>query len=143
MRGMHYFKWIGLSLLLSAQACMAAQPKFSFMLIERASPVIQNEEATEARYLVTNNTQITRTLTMVPKPGVAQVLIEPKCGITFTLAPGASCVLHLVIVSPQVGSGVFSGPVVCKTYLPNSTIPDSSLCSQPAQADQLNVRVVA
>lgn len=143
MRGIIHFIGLVFLGLLSIDALAGAQPKFSFFVIERGQPVITSDGATQVIYQVTNNTRITRTLVMVPRPGLALVAGLPgKCDAPFTLAPGQSCQLHIIVVGSEIGSGVSGGPVVCKTYLPNSTIPDTSLCSQPASGDTLNIRVV-
>lgn len=92
-------------------------------------------------YQVTNNTNITRTLTMVPIAGVSQTVTGSGiCGSTFTLGASQSCTLTLTINASQVSSsGINGGPVICKTKSATDISPDPFLCSQPNQANVLSI----
>lgn len=92
-------------------------------------------------YQVTNNSKMTRTLTMVPMTAVHQVLTGTGvCNNPFILQPQQSCTLSLVIYGSEVPStGVQGGPVVCKTKSADNNNPDPLLCSQPNQANILDI----
>lgn len=133
--------------LLAHSTCLhaATQPKFS--IIPEADAVtsflLPSNFTETVRYQVTNQTKITRTLTMVPIAGVSQTLTGTGvCANPFTLAPQQTCTLILVINGSQVpASGIDSGPVVCKTKAPGNPLPDPFLCSQPSAANTLAVSV--
>jgi len=131
--------------ILAPSLLYAAQPKFS--IIPTASSItsllLPNNFTETISYQVTNNTKITRTLTMVPITGVSQTLIGSGiCGNPFTLTPQQSCTLTLTINGSQVPStGILGGPVICKINGGGDTGPDPFLCSQPSQANILDISV--
>ena len=90
------------------------------------------------QYEVTNQTPITRTLTMVPITGVTQQTGPGLCSSPFTLASQETCLLNLVVDGSQLLSPVNGGPVLCKTKA-GTSLPDSLLCSQPSNAFQLMI----
>lgn len=105
--------------------------------------LLPNNFTETVSYLVTNQTQVTRTLTMTPITGVTQTTTGTGvCSNPFTLANQQSCTLILVINGSQVSSsGIHGGPVICKTNGPSDPTPSPFLCSQPNQSDTLAVSV--
>ncbi|MHB1947714.1 MAG: lactonase family protein [Gammaproteobacteria bacterium] len=129
-------------LMLSSSLLHAAEPKFSIVPTSGLTSLLIPSNFTETvTYQVTNNTKITRTLTMVPITGINQTLTGAGlCGNPFTLGPQQSCTLSLVIQGSQIpSSGVKGGPVICKTKNSGDTSPDPLLCSQPAQPNILDI----
>lgn len=132
-------------LMLGSSSVLAAQAKFS--IIPEAGAItaflLPRNFTETVRYQVTNQTKLTRTLTMVPMTGVSQTTTGAGvCPNPFTLGPQQSCILSLVIDGAHVPStGIKGGPVVCKTMGPNNTNPDPFLCSQPSLAHTLAVSV--
>jgi len=130
-------------LMLVSPMLYAAEPKFS--IVPKAGSVtamLLPANFTETvHYKVTNNTRLTRTLTMVPITGVSQVLSGANiCGNPFTLSSGESCTLSLTINGSKIpAAGIQGGPVICKTNGPNNDNPDPFLCSQPKTANVLAV----
>lgn len=122
---------------IGAQA--GSQPKFIVEVKVRAPQELINSGIGFAQYRITNNTTITRRLTMVPIPGVQ--VMSTGCSSVFTLAPGGSCLLNLRLVGSAMGAGVHGGPVICKTK-GNTNDPDRFLCSQPLPAELLNVTII-
>jgi 6-phosphogluconolactonase (cycloisomerase 2 family) len=134
-------------LLLTSTTLYAAQAKFSIVpTSDSTTTFLLPSNFTETiRYQVTNQTKITRTLTIVPIPGVTQVTTDSgDCQYPFTLSSQATCTLSLVISGSQVpSSGINGGPIVCKTMGPDDPRPDLSLCSQPDPGNTLAVSVTA
>lgn len=119
----------------------ASQPKFSLLPIVRAPTLLPINSIGTAQYLIINNTELTRTLTMVPIPGISQN--GGSCSNPFTLAPRESCLLSLQLMPLQMAAcGVHIGPLVCKTVGPHDTRPDAFLCSQANPDDMFNVTIV-
>jgi 6-phosphogluconolactonase (cycloisomerase 2 family) len=129
------------ALLLSSSLLYAAEPKFSIVPTSGFTSLLLPDNFTETvTYQVTNNTSITRTLTMTPITGISQTTGTGLCGNPFTLAPQQSCTLSLVIHGSQIpASGIKGGPVICKTKSAGDTSPDPLLCSQPTQANLLAI----
>jgi 6-phosphogluconolactonase (cycloisomerase 2 family) len=132
-------------IMLSSSLSHAAQPKFSVTPTAGSvtSILLPNNFSETVSYRITNNTSITRTLTMVPITGVSQTLGGPlACGNPFTLSSQQSCLLNLVINGSQVpATGINGGPVICKTKGAGDNNPDPLLCSQPTQANILNISI--
>ncbi len=122
-------------LVLGSPILYAAQPKFS--IIPTADSIVSfllpRNFSETVRYQVTNQTNVTRTLTMVPITGVTQVTSDSgACQNPFTLSSRQSCTLTLTINGSQIPStGISGGPMVCKTKGPSDPSPDFFLCSQP------------
>lgn len=133
-------------LILGTSLSQAAVPKFSIVpTADSITNLLLPSNFTETvMYQVTNNTKITRTLTMVPIQGVTQTLSGNVCSNPFTLASGESCLLSLVINGSQVSSsGIMGGPVICKTKGTNDDSPDPFLCSQPKKGDLLAISITS
>lgn len=94
-------------------------------------------------YKVTNTTDITRTLTTKPIPGVSVVTGGAGgCSNPFVLAPNQSCFLTLNVNGSQLpATSVHSGPEICKTMGQDNNSPSPFLCSQPSQVNSLNVNI--
>jgi len=91
------------------------------------------------QYKVTNNTAVTRTLTMAPIPNVTQLTNDPsQCSNPFTLAHNQSCNLTLYVEGSLQKSHYVGGPIICKTN-GNSNTPDPLLCSQPECSMALSI----
>lgn len=104
----------------------------SFLLPANSSETVQ--------YSVTNQTRVSRTLTMQPIAGVIQT--SEGCTNPFVLAPQQSCLLTLQINGSQIPSNISGGPIICKTQGPGNNNPDPFLCSQPAPENILSVSVI-
>lgn len=109
----------------------SSQATFSLVAKTPTSITVPANRQAIVQYQVTNNTSITRTLTMVPIPNVTQLTNDnSQCSNPFTLAKNQSCNLTLLINGLQQTTNYSGGPVVCKTKN-NSNTPDRFLCSQP------------
>jgi DNA-binding beta-propeller fold protein YncE len=130
-------------LIFSSFTLHAAQPKFSIIPVAGTvtSLLLPSNFSETVSYQVTNQTNITRTLTMVPILGVNQVTTGGgACPNPFILAPQQSCTLNLLINGSQVSSaGISGGPVICKTNGANDPRPDPFLCSQPSLPNTLAI----
>lgn len=119
----------------------AAQPKFSIIPTTTTDVLIPRNDSVVVQYRVTNNTQLTRTLTMVPIEGISSDRSEAGfCSNPFTLNPGESCLLTLPIIVTELQTNrIVGGPVVCKTQNATNNNPNPFLCSQPSQENILRV----
>jgi DNA-binding beta-propeller fold protein YncE len=137
-------KWIGIFFSLLAPTCVNAAPDFGLDPITPTVMLLPQNSSAQVRYTVTNNTQITRQITMTPIAGVTQVTLGGGvCANPFTLTPGQSCTLILQVLGSQIPARINGGPVVCKTKSPTDNTPDPFLCSQPALVNRLNVTAIA
>lgn len=128
----------GLSFL--SASLYAAQPKFTFAPLTPTTVQGTTDDPITVQYSVTNQTDVTRTLTMRPIVGVTQVTTgQNACATPFTLAPHESCTLTIEIPAGVVPPRVLGGPEVCKTISEQNTQPDPLLCSQPSAVDTLNI----
>ena len=128
--------------LLSFFALAGAQPKFTLVPQTLTSIQIPVNGEANVEYLVTNHTKITRTLVMLPINGITQDTVLGKCSNPFTLSGGSSCYLSLKLKGSQLPSRVTSGPEICKTKGSGDNTPTPFLCSQPSEANSLNVTVL-
>jgi hypothetical protein len=129
-------------MLLLSSSALYALPKFSIVPTAGSitSLLLPSNFTETLSYQVTNQTNITRTLTMVPITGVTQTTGAGVCPSPFTLSPHQTCNLTLSINGSQIPStGISSGPVICKTKSPNDSSPDPLLCSQPDSGNILAV----
>ena len=137
---------LGLIALFSACSLYAkasVQAKFSLVPTTPTNLTIPLNRKVVVQYAVTNNTGPTRTLTMVPMPGITQVVDQQgACSNPFTLSNQASCALTLEVDGSLLPAGLNTGPVVCKTMGKGNNSPDPFLCSKPAAADVLTVKIV-
>lgn len=134
-----------LSSLLLADVYAATQPKFT--VVPQTPTVINlpmNGVAT-LDYVVTNQTQVTRTLTMVGIKGITpNTTGTGVCANPFTLASKQSCTLKLSIAGSQIPPSIDNGPQVCSIQGRGNNNPNPFLCSQPSQADSLKItRILA
>jgi hypothetical protein len=123
----------------------AATPLFQLTPLTPTTLSLPANVTATIRYNVTNNTHITRTLTIQPITATTQATAGPgTCPSPFTLAPKQSCVLTLLVdatVLAKSGTSITKGPIVCKTQDSSNNNPDPFLCSQPSQAHSLNISV--
>jgi hypothetical protein len=129
-----------------ASVYAVANPLFS--IIAQTTPTMQLSTSGQGSvtYLVTNNTQAGRRLTLVPVQGVTQVVgaSNPCAMPAFTLQSKQSCLLTLSINGSLIPtSGLHSGPTVCKTKGSSADEPDSFFCSQASDANRLNITTVS
>ncbi len=133
---------VGLTILFAATLLHAdeTQPKFTIIPSTHTKWVIPSNGNAKVIYTVTNQTKITRTLTMKPIPGITQKTTGfGVCDSTFTLAHGQSCQLVLPLVGSQLSGHITGGPVVCKTKGHGDNSPDPFLCSQACGANSLDI----
>ena len=118
----------------------ATQPRFTIIPTTPTTVAVPLNGTATVQYTVTNQTKITRTLTIKPLSGITQVTTgEGVCSSPFTLAPKESCLLTLSLNGINLPEHIGSGPEVCKTQNPIDNSPDPFVCSQPSQADSLNI----
>ena len=136
--------FVGLSILSTATLLSAAtQPKFSLIPATLTTVVLPVNGQTTVQYKVTNNTKVTRTLTMVPIKGITQSISQSgSCANPFTLSHNESCFLNLPLIGTQITERVLGGPKICKTKGPGDNTPDPFLCSQPSEINSLNITSV-
>ena len=131
-------RFLGVVLLSYSAVNFAATPKFLLTPTSRTKATLATNQTATITYKVTNQTVITRTLTIKPISGATQITTgSGACANPFTLSPGSSCDLVLRFVGSPSAATIVGGPVVCKTKSSTNTDPDPFLCSQPATADKL------
>jgi len=138
--------FIASMLILSSSVLHAAKPKFNIVPVAgTVTSILLPSNFTETvSYQVTNQTNITRILTMVPIQGVSQTTGAGVCPNPFTLASQQSCTLTLVINGSQVpSSGINGGPIICKTKGPSDPSPDRFLCSEPSLQNTLAISITS
>lgn len=117
----------------------SSEAKFSLVANTPTTVSVPVNRHTYVQYTVTNNTAVTRTLTMVPIPSVIQRTDDSsQCSNPFVLAPGQTCKLTLYVDGATLNSQYYGGPVVCKT-IAGTNIPDRFLCSQPEMSMVLSL----
>lgn len=124
-------------LVLLSGRVFAAKPLFSLIPTTTTKVQVPANGIATVSYTVTNNTQITRTLTVVPMNGITQA--AGGCTSPFTLAAGQSCLLTLLIDGATIADTINDGPQVCKTMGNGNNNPSPFLCSQPAISDRLMI----
>lgn len=118
----------------------AALPKFNIVPITNTAFLLPNNFTETVQYQVTNQTNLTRTLTMVPIAGITQLTNQAGyCSSQFTLAPQQSCILTLFLDGALISSVISNGPKICKTYGQGNLNPDPFYCSLPSPNDMLAV----
>lgn len=132
-----------LLVLQSKISCANSLQKFSITATAKVPLNLLANGIAHAQYRVINNTKLSRTLTIVPIKGVRQTTAGiGACTYPFFLAPGQSCLLSLELIGSELGQGLHSGPVVCKTRSLSDNSPDPLLCSQPSAQDSLNINII-
>ncbi|KTD64299.1 lactonase family protein [Legionella spiritensis] len=130
-------------LMLSSSIIKASKPLFDIVPVPGSitSLLLPVNFMETVQYQVTNQSRITRTLTMKAIQGASQITNGAgDCSNPFILAPGQTCTLTLLVNGSQVpSSGISGGPVVCKTIGPTNPNPDPLLCYQPSQQNTLAV----
>jgi len=119
------------------------QPLFTLTPLTPTKFSIASDEDTVVQYRITNQTKITRTLTLAnftDRIGLRQVTSGIKaCSNPFQLMPLESCVLTLSIHGGELISDVKGEPEICKTKGEGSHLPDLFLCSRASKADGLDI----
>ena len=116
------------------------QPKFTLVPQTPTSLTLFKGEEGLVTYLVTNQTNITRTLTMTPIEDVAQVTLGADvCANPFTLQSHQSCLLKLKITGGATVN--VATPELCKTMSATNNSPDHLLCSRSSPENALQVSV--
>lgn len=87
------------------------------------------------RYVVTNQSTKSHTLTLQPIAGISQVTSGSNCASVFTLGYHQSCTLELSVTGSQLTGNVVGGPVVCQQ---GSTLQ----CYEPSSANALNITLI-
>jgi hypothetical protein len=139
-------KQIILSCLLISTAALAqaGSPLFTLTPLTATTVSVPSNSTAQVQYTVTNNTRVTRALTIQPITAVTQVTTGVGvCTSPFTLTYNQSCTLTLNIdgatLAAAPSSTITSGPIVCKTKGNGDNNADPFLCSQPSAANSLNV----
>ena len=118
----------------------ATQPTFTLTPTTPTTVQIPVNDNAVVQYRVTNQTKITRTLTMVPIAGITQLTGSAgECSNPFMLASKQSCLLTLQLNGSQLPGQVIQGPEVCKTQSADDNSPTPFLCSQPSQIESLSI----
>lgn len=90
------------------------------------------------QYNVTNQTAVTRTLTMTPITGVTQITTGADvCTQPFTLTSKQSCILTLSINGSHAPAHIITSPEICKAKMDGAS--DPFLCSRSSFAHRLNI----
>lgn len=122
--------------MMSSLAYSVATPIFSFAPLTTTAFFLPKNSTATVQYQVTNQTRVTRTLTLVRMSGISQDSSGVGyCGNPFTLAPQQSCTLSLVVDGSQITGTLQGGPEVCKIQGGGNHNPDPFLCAQPNQQD--------
>ena len=125
-------------LMLSTASLLHGAAAFDIVPTTSTAMLMPSNSSAMIKYQVTNNTALTRTLTMKPIQGVSQVTGDAGlCSNPFILAPNQSCTLTFQVNGSQMPPRISGGPVVCKTNGDNT--PDPFLCSQPDVGNRLAV----
>ena len=134
----------GIILLANTILAHATVPAFGITPTSPTAMLLPANSSAIVQYQVTNQTQISRTLTIQPITGINQINTGIGiCPSPFVLAPQQSCLLTLQVNGSQIPPRITGGPVVCKTQGPGNNNPDPFLCSQPETANQLAISVIA
>lgn len=107
---------VGIAFLLPSFLLQAGtQPKFTLIPTTPTTKRVPVNGVDTVGYLVTNQTELTRTLTIVPIAGIRQNTSGVGvCSSPFTLAPQESCLLNLVLSGEALPKQIIGGPKVCK-----------------------------
>lgn len=137
--------WVGMIATFSTIGLLHAtsQPKFTIIPITPTAVTVTYNSTATVQYTVTNQTKITRTLTMVPPTisGITQISSGAgNCSAPFTLAQHQSCTLTLQLngASLPIGFSIVSIEV-CNTNSPQNNNPDRFLCSQTSRGNELAI----
>jgi 6-phosphogluconolactonase (cycloisomerase 2 family) len=125
----------------STTSLVHASSKPTFLIAPISINTISLDQYSVAtmQYRVTNQTSITRQLTMVPVRGISITPTQPgDCTSPFTLDPQQSCILRLIVNGASIPNTVTRGPEICKTQ-PNSNTPDPFLCAEPSKAGSFDI----
>lgn len=127
----------------------AGKPLFIISPLTATRISLPSNDIAQVQYRVTNNTKLTRVLTIKPIIAVSQSTVGAGvCANPFILAPQESCILSLTINGITLAAApspvILNGPIVCKT-IPHegevSSDPDPFYCAQPGLNAELDVHL--
>lgn len=121
----------------------ATQPKFTLTPLTPTAFFIAHDEVQTIQYRVSNATDVTRTLTMVPIQGVTQTTGQGFCSNPFTLSHNESCILNLSVAGNALNGAVLTGPSICRVKNGTNNTPDAFLCSQPSSLNKLSIKAIS
>lgn len=103
--------------------CFAGKPLWSIKALTPTNFILTNNDQVQVQYLVLNNSQKTRTITIQETPGVSSA----SC----ILAAQRTCTMNIHINGAKIpASGLRGGPVLCATKPDGQA--DPNLCYQPS-----------
>src|SRR3990167_6022483 len=120
---------LGCLLAFIAVFAQAGTPLFSLTPLTATTVSVPSNSTAQVQYTVTNNTRLTRTLTIQPITAATQVTTGVGvCTNPFTLTNNQSCTLTLNIDGATLAAAtipdITSGPIVCKTKGNGDNNPD-------------------
>jgi DNA-binding beta-propeller fold protein YncE len=121
----------------------ATLAKFDIEPTTKTNVNVPINSSTIVQYSITNNTKITRTLTLLPIQisGVTTITDNANaCGNIFTLAPHNTCFQTFKIDGSLIPSSSRAIVEVCKTIGNGNNQPDNLLCSKSLAANALTIR---
>ncbi len=120
-------------LIAGSMTAYAGSPAWTFTPLTPTNITIKRNEYKVVNYLVTNQTNSVKVLSMQPIQGVSQDLAPGNCGNTFSLNAKQSCVLSLNINGSQLAGNITNAPIVCNGGM---------MCYRPSEANLLTVTLV-
>jgi len=141
---MQKLAYILLLLVFFSDTYSATQPKFLIIPTKDINITLNKTSEAIVQYRVTNQTSLTRQLTMVYISGIKQEVDgDNYCANPFTLSQGQSCLLTLKVNGSELNVGTTNVAVqVCKTQI-NQNTPDPFLCSKTSSSNNLNITVLS
>lgn len=142
--GMRLLAYIFSLFFLFTDSYAATQPKFLIVPTTDVNIILNKTSEAIVQYRVTNQTDLTRQLTMVSIAGIEQIVDGANyCANPFTLAHGQSCLLTLKARGSDLNIGTTNKAIeVCKTQT-NQNVPDPFLCSRTTESNNLKITVKA
>ena len=126
--------WMAVLIASATPETMAGgSPIWTFTALTPTTLTVPVDATATVRYEVTNRSNRSHMLTLMPIPGVAQTTGAGLCAQPIPLPPLGSCVLELLITGADLPpNGVNGGPVLCSASNPNQ-------CYQPAPSSVLQL----
>ncbi len=109
-----------------------ASPLWTFTPLTATTLAVPVNTTATIQYLITNQSQKSHTLAMLPIAGIQQKTTLGNCANPFTLAYQQSCTLTLEITGNALPADVLGGPKVCQQG-------NVLQCYQPSVANSLNI----
>lgn len=110
----------------------AGSPLWTFTPTTPTTVTMPKNNSVQVIYSIKNETQRQHVLEMTPIPGITQQVSFGTCAKVFTLNPGQSCNLELLINGDAVLGNINGGPVVCEAG-------NRLQCNQPNLANRLKI----